>query len=91
MLNSTRKYYEPEPVMEVVWHGAVVSEWGKGILLPPREQTEDERLASKPAGGLDSCGLTLDELREAVERLNQSLNRPIDWQAESPFRRPVRG
>lgn len=86
MLDSKRRYYEPEPQYDVVWHGAVQSEWGKGLLLAPREQTEDERYAMMLSPvGQKAGDLTVAELERGVERLNASLQNPIDFARTSVF------
>jgi len=69
---------------EVVWHGGMANDplggFSKGCLLEPREQTEDERIASRPAPlGNDEDQITLAELERAVERLNASLKCPIKF------------
>lgn len=69
---------------EVVWHGGTANDplggFTKGCLLEPREQTEDERIASRPAPlGLADDQITLAELDRAVDRLNASLKHPIQF------------
>ena len=67
---------------EVVWHGGIQNDplggLSKGCLLHPREQTEDERIKSRPVVmGNGDDQISLAELERAVERLNASLKCPI--------------
>jgi hypothetical protein len=82
---SDGSLHKPSPredtELVVVWHGAMPDPngFGKGILLDPRLQTEDERLKAMPRlddGGPDS--LTIAELEAAIARLNASLKNPLD-------------
>ena len=70
---------QPEPELVVVWHGAMPDPrgFGKGILLDPRAQTEDERLKAMPRLA-DDDGITMEELERAIYKLNASLKNPLD-------------